>query len=52
MKEIILAAIAFMNNVRKSARTRKSAEVRLDVVKFLTRGNPHPDEIAKRHDVT
>jgi hypothetical protein len=52
MKEIILAAIAFMNNVRKSSRTRKSAEVRLDVVKFLTRGNPHPDEIAKRHDVT
>jgi hypothetical protein len=52
MKEIILAAIAFMNEVRKSSRTRKSADVRLDVVKYLTRGNPNPDEIAKRHGVT
>ena len=41
-----------MNDVRKSSRTRKSADVRLDVVKYLTRGNPHPDEIAKRHSVT
>jgi hypothetical protein len=62
MKEIILSAIAFMNDVRKSSRTRKSAEVvagsrtgqasRLDVVKYLTRGNPDPDEIAKRHGIT
>ena len=52
MKEMLLAAIAFMNDVRKSSRTRKAAEVRLDVVKYLTRGNPNPDEIAKRHGVT
>jgi transposase len=41
-----------MNDTRKSSRTRKSAEVRLDVVKYLTRGNRHPDEIAKRHGIT
>jgi transposase len=52
MKEIILKGLEFMNDVRNSSRTRKSAEVRLDVAKYLTRGNPNPDEIAARHGVT
>jgi hypothetical protein len=51
VKEGFLKALEFMTDIRKGSRTRKSAEVRLDVAKYLIRGNPNPDEIAKRHGV-